>query len=337
MEQIFGEKSSLKIERISASALNETFRATGEGYLHVSEQPKLTSSEEALLLDRYIYESKGERIARQVSAASLMTRATMRGRVVVPEILQYGTAEGVGAGNDLSYWVDSEIAGVNAKIHPGVLQARDYMTVINWIIALQDGIREEGDDVRQDYRTRIKAFRCLIDDGYYERSTNQGESSVLYAAADCMMKWAEDSNLGRNPVFKHGDLHIANILKTEGNTLAIIDFEASIGGVGDNLKDLMKLLHLDYIFFNVHKSKEGSFLTNDERMALLDHYISNSGQDDVERLREPSYLLERVALDSLSRYTTRLTLAARQGGEPSSFRIQQTLRDMNAVMAGVEN
>lgn len=320
-------------EKVSSSALNETFHVVGEGYFHFSSQPHIATSQEALLLDRYIYDSKGEKIAQRVKSASLLTHELMPDKIVIPEVVRYGSTNSLNSNNTLAYWVDNEVHGVNAKLNSGILTTEDYKTIIDWIIAIQSGIKADGISVGEDYDARIKAFNSLIEKGYYENSISRPDTPVLNRIADSMAKWNDDSFLNQEPVFKHGDLHIANILKMDNKSLAIIDFEASAGGPGDNLKDIMKLLHMDYVFFDVQKSREGAFLSDAERMLLLDYYILNSKSGEDYKLREPAHLLKRIALDSLTRYVARLTLASLQGDMPTNVRIQRLMRDMTSVTA----
>jgi hypothetical protein len=331
-EQIRGKKNLPKIELVSSSALNETFHVSGEGYFHFSAQPHLATEEEALLLDRYIYKNKGEKIAQRAISAATVARAMTSARVVVPSVLQYGLMTNPKSGESLSYWVDSEAVGVNAKVGKGILNLEEYKVIIDWIMTAQVEIKEEGHPLNEDYVERNNAFRSLVDSGYYESSVSGNNLAVLDQAADTMMQLNEEVYLDQPPVFKHGDLHIANILRKEGDALAIVDFEASAGGPGDNLKDIMKLLHIDYLFFDVKKSREGAFLTDNERILLLDYYISKSKLDGATKLRESSYLMKRTALDSLTRYAARLTLATLQGDAPVGARTQRLVRDMASVV-----
>jgi len=336
MDLVDGPNDVSRLRHVSSSALNNTFHISGEGYFHFSTQPPLGTAEESLLLDRYIYENKGEKIARRALNAASVAQNMTSDRIVIPQVIQYGSLNSPENGELLAYWVDNEVEGVNAKLEKDVLSSKEYMALIDWIIAVQTELVEAAPSVAQDYLARSNAFRSLIDAGYYGNVVPHGDFSALHRIADSMAQWSETSLLNQQPVFKHGDLHIANILKMKNDAVAIVDFEASMGGPGDNLKDIMKLLHLDYAFFDIQQSKEGAFLTDTERLQLLDYYVSNSKIDEVGKLRESAYLLKRIALDSLNRYTTRLTLASRQGSSVTDMRIQKIMHDIAAIMARME-
>lgn len=322
-------------ELVASTVLNNTYRLENKSYLHTSLQPELSTKEEALLLDRYIYEDKGSEIARRVESASFMTRSTIPGKIMLPRVLEYGLMTDSDNGVRLAYWIDEEVEGLNAKLDRSILSMDDYRTLIDWVIMMQNETEECGTPIHMDFAARIEAFRTLLSNGYFEHILTSYDSEALKRVVDLMSQCNEEGMNPQSPVFLHGDLHVANVLKTRNDSLAIIDFEASVGGPSDNLKDIVKLLHIDYVFFDVIKSKEGGFLTNNERMMLLDYYITNSKIDQIAKLREATYLTGRVALNSFNQYVSRLTLAALQENKSDEARIRNLMRNLASVAEGV--
>ena len=316
----------------SSSLMNDTYCLDGKSYLHISSQPHLHSPEETLVLDRYIYAQKGRKIYEQSMKAASIRDSSNNNQVEVPSVLGYGALSDLNDGVERAYWIDSSIKGVNAKEDSKSMELGKYGNVIDWINNAQDQVIEGGLFVGEAYANYIEAARVLYESGYFDTALSGVDFAHTQTMYDVMLRLKDKVVLDNMPVFKHGDLHIANIINTCNGGIGIVDFEASVSGPGDNLKDIMKLLHLDYIFFGVAQTKESSFLSNSNRMSLLDYYIKNSSLRHTEKLRDTEYLEARVALDSLYRNITRLALVVKLGRQFDRVRVQKIVNDIGAVM-----
>lgn len=341
MSETLYQQSGLRFDVAHSVSIgkNETYLLFDGSYLHLREQLQPSTPEEAIMLKRYAGFDTPKVFARQVFRM-LDEPSLVQSSIEIPRVMITGTIPEAGD-KGIHFWVDSPVPGVNLKDEPSLLGVAEYHSLISWVTNMQAMALEGGRVVTldQQYQQKAQSALELLRRGYLDEVMSVGGKDLIQRAARLLEVLSREVLEGVEPVLMHGDLHVANILKVPNSpVMSVVDFEASIEGPGDTLKDVQKLLHLDYEFLDVSRVAESATLDGNQKSDLLQYFIDQSSRPDVKLLKDEETLLKRLLIIDLSTYMGRAFLAATPSlkGKEAHEKLLGTLSDLSLVVHAAE-